>query len=151
VREFRDIRVWNRTRQRAEKLATETGGRAMDCEAAVRDAEVVVVATASPEPVLDGAWLRPGAKVASVGWAGADGAELDAATMSHVVVVDSRAGTAAESGNVRRYEPAIHAELGEVLDGSRPVDVNATVVLDSIGMACQDLAAATLVLDKLQA
>lgn len=150
VRRFDDIRVWNRTPQRAQKLAAQVGGRAMSCEQAVRDADVVVVATSSPEPVLDGRWLRPGATVASVGWSGADGAELDAATMAHTVIVDSRDGALAESGNVRRHGATIHAELGEVLAGSRPVDPGATVVFDSIGMACQDVAAAALVLQRLR-
>jgi ornithine cyclodeaminase/alanine dehydrogenase-like protein (mu-crystallin family) len=149
VREFQDIRIWNRTPERAEKLAEEVGGRAMSCEEAVRDAEVVVVATSATEPVLAGQWLRPGAKVATVGWGGPDGGEVDAATMSHVVIVDSREGTLADSGNVRRFNAEIYAELGEILDGSRPVNPNATVVFDSIGMACQDIAAATLVYGKL--
>ena len=70
VREFQDIRIWSRTPERAEKLAEEVGGRAMSCEEAVRDAEVVVVATSATEPVLAGQWLRSGAKVASVGWGG---------------------------------------------------------------------------------
>lgn len=150
VRAFRDIRIWNRTPRRAEQLADKVGGRAMSCKEAVRDAEVVVVATAATEPVLNGRWLLPGTKVASVGWGGADGAELDAITMSHVVIVDSRAGTLAESGNVRRFEPEVYAELGEVLDGSRPIDAEATVVFDSIGMACQDIAAAMLVYGRLE-
>jgi ornithine cyclodeaminase/alanine dehydrogenase-like protein (mu-crystallin family) len=149
VRTFEDIRIWNRTPERAEQLAEEVGGQAMSCEEAVRDAEVVVVATSATEPVLVGQWLRPGAKVASVGWGGADGGEVDAATMSHVVIVDSREGTLADSGNVRRFNAEIYAELGEVLDGSRPVSPSATVVFDSIGMACQDIAAATLVYEKL--
>ncbi|MFQ5690723.1 MAG: ornithine cyclodeaminase family protein [Gemmatimonadota bacterium] len=151
VRKFEEIRIWNRTRERAERLAEAVGGTAMSRQEAVRDADVVVVATSSTEPVLEGKWLRPGAKVASVGWAGADGGELDAETMSHVVVVDSREAALAESGNVRRFHPDIYAELGEVLDGSRPVDPEATVVFDSVGLACEDLAAATLVLDRLTA
>jgi len=151
VRTFEDIRIWNRTGARAERLAAAVGGRAMAREDAVRGADVVVVATSSAEPVLDGTWLRPGAKVATVGWAGADGGEVDATTMSHVVVVDSREGALAESGNVRRSNAAIYAELGEVLDGTRPVSPEAIVVFDSIGMACQDIAAATLVCEKLAA
>jgi ornithine cyclodeaminase/alanine dehydrogenase-like protein (mu-crystallin family) len=38
-----------------------------------------------------------------------------------------------------------------VLDGARPVDPKATVVFDSIGMACQDIAAAMFVYNKLMA
>ena len=43
------------------------------------------------------------------------------------------------------------AQLGEVLAGTRPVAPDATVVFDSIGMACQDIAAATLVYGLLTA
>jgi len=144
VRTFADLRIWNRTCERAERLAADSGGRATSCEEAVRDADVVVVATASADPVIDGAWLKPGAKVASVGWRGADGAELDATTMAHTVIVDSREGAATESGNVRRHSAHIFAELGEVLAGTKLLDPHATVVFDSIGMACEDIAAATL-------
>jgi thiomorpholine-carboxylate dehydrogenase len=148
VRHFDDVRIWNRTPKRAERLAEKTGARVTSCEEAVRNADVVVATTASSEAVFDGAWLTPGAKVASVGWAGADGGELDANTMSNVVIVDSREGALVESGNVRRFNADIHAELGEILDGSKSVDPDAIVVFESIGMACQDIAAASLVLEN---
>lgn len=146
VRHFDDVRIWNRTPQRAERLAEKTGARVTSCEDAVRNADVVIATTASSEPVFNGEWLALGAKVASVGWAGADGGELDANTMSNVVIVDSREGALVESGNVRRQKADIHAELGEILDGSKSVDPDAIVVFESIGMACQDIAAASLVL-----
>lgn len=149
VRDFKDIRIWNRTPEKAEILADEFNGKVMSRVDALADADVVVVATSSSEPVINGNWLRPGAKVTSVGWAGADGGELDATTMSNLIIVDSREGALAESGNIRRFNPEIYAELGEVLNGSRPVDPNATVVFDSIGIASQDLSAATLVYNKL--
>lgn len=150
VREFEEVRIWNRTQEKAEKLADAVGGKAMSSEAAVRGADVVVVATPSTEPLLKAEWLTPNAKVASVGWGGRDGGELDGETMSHVVVVDSREGALAESGNVRRYGAEIYAELGEVLDGRRPVSSDGIVVFDSVGLACQDIAAAMLVYDKMQ-
>lgn len=148
VRDFDEIRIWNRSPEKADALADQIGALAMSCEDAVREADVVIATTASPEPVFDGAWLRPGTKVASVGWAGADKGELDSATMSNVVIVDSRAGATIESGNVRRSNAKIYAELGEILGGTKEVDPAATVVFESIGMACQDLAAASLVVEK---
>jgi ornithine cyclodeaminase/alanine dehydrogenase-like protein (mu-crystallin family) len=150
VRDITDLRIWNRTPGRAQALARETGGRAMEREAAVRGAEIVVVATAAKEPVLEGRWLEPGATVASVGWGGRDVAELDAAALANTVIVDSREGALADSGNIRLFKPAIHAELGEVLNGTRPVQSGATTVFVSMGMACEDLAAATLVYSKLR-
>lgn len=149
VRRFADVRIWSRTPERAARLAAEAGGRALDREEAVRDADVVVVATAAHDPVLEGRWLRPGATVASVGWAGTEGAELDAAAMGNIVVVDQRAAAQAGSGNVRRHAAVIFAELGEILDGRRQVPAGATVVFDSTGMGCQDLAAAALVWRRL--
>ncbi len=149
VREFNDVRIWNRTPERAESLAKKTGARVTACEEAVTGADVVVAATASTKPLFDGNQLKPGAVVASVGWAGADGGELDAATMANTVIVDSRDGTLVESGNVRRWNAEIFAELGEILGGQVAVDREATVVFESIGMACQDLAAADLVVEKL--
>jgi thiomorpholine-carboxylate dehydrogenase len=151
VRDFYDVRIWNRTPEKAERLARATGGKAMDRETAVRDADVVVVATSAKEPVLEGKWLKAGATVASVGWAGRDVAELDAAAMANVVLVDSREGAMAESGNIRVWKPGIHAEVGEVLNGSRPLDPDATVVFVSMGMACEDIAAASLVYETLVA
>ena len=149
IREFDDIRICNRNSQRAEQLAEKVGARVMDAEEAVRNADVVVAATASTEPVFKGEWLKSDAKVVSVGWAGADGAELDARTMSNIVLVDSRDGAETESGNVRLSKAEIFAELGEVLAGDKSVDMNKTVIFDSIGMACQDLRSASLVLSKL--
>jgi thiomorpholine-carboxylate dehydrogenase len=148
VRNFDDIRIWNRTPQRSEELARKVGARMTSCEEAVRDADVVVATTASSEAIFDGDWLTPGARVASVGWAGANGGELDANTMSNVVIVDSREGALVESGNVRRFNAEIHAELGEILDGSKSVDPDTIVIFESIGMACQDIAAASLVLNN---
>ena len=149
VRQFDDVRIWNRTPARAVELAEKIGAHATSCEDAVRDADVVVAATASTEPVFDGSWLQPGARVASVGWAGSDCGELDDKTMSGVIIVDSREGAQVESGNVRRSGAEIYAELGEILDGSKHVVQDATVVFESIGMACQDLAAASLVMEKI--
>ena len=150
VRELPDLRIWNRTPERAQALAKATGGRALEREAAVRGAEIVVAATSSKEPVLEGRWLASGATVASVGWGGRDVAELDAAAMANLVIVDSREGALADSGNIRLFKPEIHAELGEVLNGSRPVQPGSTTVFVSMGMACEDLAAATLVYSKLR-
>ena len=151
VRQFKDIRICNRNIARARELAESVNGRVMEHEEAVSDADVVVAATASTEPVFDGAWLKPGAKVVSVGWAGADAGELDAQTMAYEVVVDSIEGAMTESGNVRRYQLQVNTELGEVLAGNKKFAADSIVVFESIGMACQDLASASMVLGKLAA
>ncbi len=151
VHDFRDIRVWGRARRKAEAFAADIGGRAVAAAEAAAGADVVVTATSSREPVLNGAWLKDGAVVCAVGWNSRDGRELDDAAMRNVVVVESRSGTSQESGNIRGAKAEIFAEAGELLSGSKTIPPGATVVFDSIGMACEDLYAAGLVWESWQA
>ena len=152
VRDFAEVRVWSRTAAHAERFAAETNAVvAGSAEAAVRDADVIVTATAAKTPVLAGAWLKPGAHVNAIGWAGPEGRELDDAAMRRsVVVADTREGVMNESGDVLLSGAAIHAELGEILAGTRGVPEGATTVFESVGMAVEDVAAAKLVHDRLQ-
>src|SRR3954469_18536567 len=63
VRSFEEVRVWNHHPAKAAQFAAEHGCKAMEAEAAVHDADVVVTATSSREPILQGAWLKRGARV----------------------------------------------------------------------------------------
>jgi len=145
VRKFEEVRIWNRTWERAERFAQEHGIKAMPLEAAVRDADVVVTATSSQQPILKGEWLREGAHVNAVGAARPGWRELDDAVMANVVVVDSYRGARSESGDVILSGIAPYAELGEILNGSKPARANETTVFKSLGMAVEDVAAAKLV------
>jgi len=145
VRKFEEVRVWNRTWERAERFAQEHGIKAMPLEAAVRDADVVVTATSSRQPILKGEWLREGAHVNAVGAARPDWRELDDAVMANVVVVDSYQGARSESGDVILSRITPYAELGEILNGNKSTRANETTVFKSLGMAVQDVAAAKLV------
>ena len=145
VRKFEEVRIWNRTWERAERFAQEHGIKAMPLEAAVRDADVVVTATSSQQPILKGEWLKEGAHVNAVGAARPDWRELDDAVMANVVVVDSYRGARSESGDVILSGIAPYAELGEILNGSKPARANETTVFKSLGMAVEDVAAAKLV------
>jgi thiomorpholine-carboxylate dehydrogenase len=150
VTDFSEIRVWSRTPEHAQRFARERGATAMEAEAAVRGADVVVVATSSREPVLHGAWLKLGAHVNAVGANRPDWRELDDAAMSTTVLVDSRAAAAQESGDVILSQVAIYAEIGEIFSKSVPAPQrSATTVFKSLGLAVEDLAAAKLVLEAL--
>jgi len=81
VRRFEEIRVWGRSEEKARRLAEQVGGVSTSAEAAVRGADVVVTATSAVEPILRGAWLKPGAHVNAVGWNGASGRERTATTI----------------------------------------------------------------------
>jgi thiomorpholine-carboxylate dehydrogenase len=145
VRAFEEIRLWGRTRAHAERCATEVGAKVMAAEDAVRGADVIVTATAATEPILCGAWLKPGAHVNAVGWRGHTSRELDDAAMANVVVVESREAALDQCGDVILSSAEIHAELGDILAGTKPACAERTTVFDSVGIAIEDIAAAQLV------
>ena len=145
VMSFEEIRVWSRTRKHAERFAQEVGATATSAEETVRGADVIVTVTSSTTPVLKGAWLKPGCHVNAVGACRPDWRELDDEAMRNVVFVDSREGALKESGDVILSGAKVYAELGEALVGKVPSRANETTVFKSLGMAVEDIAAATLV------
>src|SRR5262249_48417690 len=85
---FERIRSATRAREHAEAPASEAGAElCTSAEEAVREADVVVLATSSAEPILRREWLKDGAHVNAVGM----GRELDDATLRDgTLVVDRR-------------------------------------------------------------
>lgn len=146
VRDFTEVRVWSRTPTHAQRFAEEIGGRqVVSAEEAVREADVVVTATSAQEAILQGAWLKPGAHVNAIGAPRPDWRELDDEVMKQVLFVDSREGAAKESGDVILSGAKIYAEIGEALAGKVPPRAEETTVFKSLGMAVEDITAATLV------
>jgi alanine dehydrogenase len=159
VRPVREVRVAGRDHAKAQALARELGGVAAPFEDAVSGADIVCACTHSPEPVVRGAWLRPGTHVTSVGF-NPQGREVDADALARaLVVVESRAAALAPypAGSNDLLWPIrdgvfgedhIHAEIGELVAGTRPgrTDPDQITVYKSVGVAAQDAAAAALVL-----
>jgi alanine dehydrogenase len=166
VRPIRRIRVAGRDRDKAAVLAAELrADLAVEVEAAGRYAEacdgadIVCAATHSPTPVVHRDFLRPGVHVTSVGYNTA-GREIDSATVADaVVVVESRQAALAPppAGSNDLRVPVdeglvgpdhVHAEIGELLAGTRPgrTSPDQITLYKSVGVAAQDVAAATLVL-----
>jgi ornithine cyclodeaminase/alanine dehydrogenase-like protein (mu-crystallin family) len=149
---FGEVRVWSRTSAHAKRFACEYGAtRAESAEAAVRGADVVVTATASREPILKGGWLKPGAHVNAVGSSRPDWRELDEQTMANAVVVDSREAALKEAGDVIIPQARIYAEAGEIFNGTKEPPSDVTSIFKSVGLACEDVATARLVLDAAEA
>jgi alanine dehydrogenase len=157
VRDWTEIRIAGRDRAKAEELAAELGATAAaSFEDAVRGADVVAATTHSPDPVVRLEWLAPGAHVSSVG-ATQSGSELDPAIVAAAtLVVETRAALAPPPAGASELagldESAVHAELGELVAGSRPgrTSPGETTLYKSVGVAVQDLAAAALVLAAAQ-
>ncbi len=156
VRDWTEIRVAGRDPAKAEELASEAGGSAASFEDAVRGADVVHVCTHSAEPVVRRAWIGPGAHVGSVGF-NTDGSELDPGIVGEAtLVVESResafAAPPAGAPELVGIDPSTAAELGEIVSGDRPGRTSAAEITlyKSVGIAIQDLAAASLVLAAAQ-
>lgn len=165
VRPVRMVTVWNRTRSRAEEFASTVLERwphlsvqvTDTAEAAVRPALIICAATSSPEPVVRGEWLRPGAHVNLTGSHRADWREADddAVLRAEVIAVDSPTAAlvpgdlgipiAAGLLNPERVVPVGRIAAGQAA-GRR--EAQAVTLFKSVGLAAQDLAAGTRVLAR---
>lgn len=151
VRDFQEVRVWSRNRAHAEAFAADIGAIVADTpEAAVTGADVIAATTSARDPIVEGAWLKPGAHISAVGWNGLDGRELDDDVMKNRVYVESREAAGQESGNILVSGATITAELGEVLAGNVEADPKNTTVFISVGIATEDAFTASLVLPALE-
>lgn len=145
-RPFDEVRVWSRTPAHARQFADEIGATALSAEEAVRGADVIVTATSASEPVLCGAWVKPGAYVNAVGAVGPRARELDDALMqSAAVIVESYESARHESAEIVQSGALVYAELGELLGGIKKKPETGTIVFKSLGIAVEDIAAAHLV------
>ena len=150
VCEFKEVRVWSRTPDRAQRFAALHGAKAMDIESAVRGADVIVTATNALEPFLKGEWLKPGAHINAVGSPRPTWRELDDDAMHKALIVDSREAVLKESGDVILSKAPIFAEAGEIFAGSKMAERSATTVFKSVGIAVEDIATARLVYDAIE-
>jgi thiomorpholine-carboxylate dehydrogenase len=147
VRPLSEIRVWSRDPRNAAACAAEINGfEKKSAEEAVRDADIVCTVTNAAEPVLRGAWLKPGAFVAAVGAVRPTWRELDDDAMRNTVVADSREAAEKESGDVILSGAQVYAEIGEILAGTKAKPPpGATVIFKALGQAVTDAVAARLV------
>lgn len=149
---FKEVRMWNRTKENAEKFASSVQGDVRVCSSvqeAVTGADVIITVTMATEPILFGEWVKPGAHINAIGASRPDWRELDDELMKQAVLyVDSREAALKESGDVLLSGADIFAELGEVVSGTKPAHCEKTTVFKSLGMAVEDLVAAKLVYDS---
>jgi ornithine cyclodeaminase/alanine dehydrogenase-like protein (mu-crystallin family) len=147
VRAFKEVRVWSP--RNAPAFAERHGVEAMpDAAAAVRGADVVVVAASSTTLILQGRWLSPGTHVNAVGATRPDWRELDDDLVTRArVFVDSREAAQRESGDVIAATSAV-TEIGAVVAGVAPGRRTAQEItlFKSVGVAVEDVTAASLVL-----
>jgi alanine dehydrogenase len=166
-----EIRIAGRSRAKAEALAGELApllavpARAEETVAeALAGAGVVCACTSSPDPVVRRQWLSPGVHVNSVGFT-VEGREVDAATVAEaLVVVESRSAALAPfpAGANDLLWPLrdgligadhVSTELGELVLATKAGRTSPTEItlFKSVGIAVEDLAAASLVVTAARA
>jgi alanine dehydrogenase len=157
VRELAEIRVASLRHEQARRVAAgHPRARAVEsAEEAVRGADVVALVTNAGRPVLDPAWLSPGAHVSSVGYKPPEG-ELprELARTGHLFVETHKAMAPPPvgCGELRDVEPGEATELGELLLGRAQGrrDPDEITVYKAMGHVVEDIAAAELVLAAAQ-
>jgi ornithine cyclodeaminase len=152
------VDVWGRNADAAEEVVEVLREEGIDAEVALdlrhalEQADVISCATTSREPLVKGAWLKPGAHVDLVGGFRRDMREADdAAILRARVYVDTFAGALAEAGDLAQpIERGVIArehvlgELAQLLRGEVPGRTRADEItlFKSVGTALEDLAAA---------
>jgi len=125
---------------------------------ALRCADIICTATVSSTPVFDDEEIAPGVHINAVGSYKPEVQEIPQKTVRRsLLIVDHRESALQEAGDLLipikggyMQKTHIHAELGEIISGKvigRTSDQDVTL-FKSVGIAVQDLAVATLVLEK---
>lgn len=164
VRSIKRARVACRNFEHAQQLADEMKANSFPIEPvrtneeAVRDADLIVTATSSMEPVINKDWISPGAHINAIGTHSPNSREVDGATMGVArIFVDRRESALNEAGDYLLAAQeglvtpdSILAELGELLIGAksgRSSDTEITL-FKSLGLAIEDVACADYLYKK---
>lgn len=160
VRPIREVAVWGRSPAKAAAVVAEANALgfearvADDLKEAARAADIISCATLSNEPLIHGAWLKPGTHLDLIGAFKPTMRECDDAAVARArVYVDTREGALAEAGDILQAIAAgafaaadIAGDLRELVTGARAgrtSDAEITL-FKSVGAASEDLAAAIL-------
>jgi ornithine cyclodeaminase/alanine dehydrogenase-like protein (mu-crystallin family) len=155
---LRSVTVWSPTKAHRDAFAASHNVDVVEhAGEAVVGADIIVLVTSSPAPVVENGWVKPGAHVISVGACRPTQREMDPELVARArLFVDSRKAALVESGDVvlgiaeGRFGPDhIVAELGEVVNGAegRRRDTEVTI-FKSLGLAVEDVTAAALAYER---
>ncbi|HTS57190.1 MAG TPA: hypothetical protein VMH03_06565 [Terriglobales bacterium] len=166
VRRLREVRVWGRNQEKAAACIEDLSRPATELRfvlassvrEAVKGADVVITVTAAREPLVQAEWIATGALIIAVGSDGPDKQELAVEVLARAnrIVADSlpqclRLGEihhAVEKGAISKEK--VTAELGQITAGLKPgrTSDDEIIVCDLTGVGVQDIAAASLVLER---
>ena len=156
--------LWDRDPEASEALAGELRGSTgfdvvavPELGAASRSADVIATCTPAREPFLEADLLRPGTFIAAVGADSPDKTEIAPRLMAKATIIADVVQQGAAMGDLRHAieaglmtEADVHAELGEVLMGTRSGRWSSEeiIIFDSTGTGVQDVAAAAAIYER---
>ncbi len=168
VRKIRRVQVYSRNEENRRRFAEEMSRLCQTevepvqrPEMAAEDKDIIITATTSREPVLNGHWIAEGTHINAVGSNFLGKAELDSVAVRRceAIVVDSKDQARLEAGDFVQAleEGSIHwadiHELGQVIVGRYTGRAHAqdVTLFKSLGIAIEDVAVAARVVEKARA
>jgi len=160
MRPIKTIHVCNRTPSKAETTAAELradgfAAHVSEMEKAMRQSDIVCGVTSSREPLIRGAWIKPGTHIDLAGAFKPTMRETDGDAVAKAsVYVDTYEGAKAEAGDLLQAEAegkfsfkSLKGDLAELCQGKVRGRQNSQEVtlFKSCGTALEDLAAAIMV------
>ena len=156
------IRVWSRSGEKSAAFAREASGlfgkpveAVPSAEEAVRGADILVTATNSADPVVDSAWVSPGAHINAMGSNQARRRELpaDLVARAGLIVVDNVEQSRMESGDLilafQEEDWQRVVELQDVVTGKHcRQNAEEITLFKSNGLAVEDVIAAGWVYER---
>lgn len=165
VRDLETVWIYSPTKNHRESFAAELNeyldasvAAVASSGAAVEDADIVITATSSHDPVFDGDKIADGTHITAMGQYHPDRREIDTTTVTRATYVpDLRERVAHDAGAFMQAKAAgvvddhhIHAELGDVVAHEAPgrTDPDEITLFDSGGTAIETVAGVRLLYDK---
>jgi len=163
VRPLKRIRIWGRNSEKARQLAEDLGkerpeldiSSVANIETGCATADLIVCATNSPEPLVQGAWVRPGTHTDFLGNHHPQQSECDSALVEKASVwVDSKTNCFREAGEIlvpiaegKITEEHVLGDLAMLCRGETPTRTSPEEItlFKSVGSALGDLAGARAV------
>lgn len=167
VRKIEHVKVFSRSEEKRNQFSATMSAQlgianitpVAEPEAAA-DADILITITSSLKPVLEGAWLKPGTHINAAGGNSIMRSEIDDEVIkrANFIAVDSKDQAKMEAGELvfpvekglltwERVQEVCHVVNGTVQGRKNADDIT---LFKSLGLAIEDVAAATLLYRKAQ-
>lgn len=153
--------VVGRRPERVEQLRADLASEGIeitardDVDAAVPDADIIILATTAHSPLFDGSLVKSNAIVAAIGTHGHDAREVDDALVARAdIVVEGKASAQRENGNLHTYfteadwQDRPPASVRDLARGEVIRRAGHPALYTGVGMSWEDLVCAIVVFEE---